>query len=122
MKRYCGAIPRSRIRTFRPLSRTRRNWPVRALRIFPWNILFETQDRREPSRRLCSSSPQRWLRSRYSTDEGLSGADDTVIASRSRSEDRVLVTLDLDFANVLAYPPAQHARIIVLRSKRLDKP
>ncbi len=56
-------------------------------------------------------------------DEGLSGADDTVIASRSRSEDRVLVTLVLDFANVLAYyPPAQHAGIIVLRSKRLDKP
>jgi len=55
-------------------------------------------------------------------DQGLSGADDTVIASRSRSEDRVLVTLDLDFANVLAYPPAQHAGIIVLRSKRLDKP
>ena len=55
-------------------------------------------------------------------DQGLSGADDTVIASRSRSEDRVLVTLDLDFANVLAYPPAQHAGMIVLRSKRLDKP
>ena len=55
-------------------------------------------------------------------DQDLPGADDAVIASRSRSEDRVLVTLDLDFANVLAYPPAQHAGMIVLRSKRLDKP
>ena len=55
-------------------------------------------------------------------DERLSGADDTVIASLSRAEDRVLVTLDLDFGNVLVYPPAQHAGIIVLRSKKLDKP
>ena len=44
-------------------------------------------------------------------DEGLSGADDTVIASRSRSEHRVLVT-----------PARAAAGIIVLRSKRLDKP
>lgn len=54
-------------------------------------------------------------------DERLAGADDTVIASRSRSDDRVLVTLDLDFSNVRAYPPAKHAGIIVLRPKRQDK-
>jgi predicted nuclease of predicted toxin-antitoxin system len=54
-------------------------------------------------------------------DERLAGADDTVIASRSRSDDRVLVTLDLDFSNVQSYPPAQHAGIIVLRPKRQDK-
>ena len=54
-------------------------------------------------------------------DERLVGADDSVIASRSRAEDRVLVTLDLDFSNIRAYPPSQHAGIIVLRSKRQDK-
>ena len=54
-------------------------------------------------------------------DERLAGVDDAVIASRSRSEDRVLVTLDLDFSNVFAYPPALHAGIIVLRPKRQDK-
>jgi predicted nuclease of predicted toxin-antitoxin system len=54
-------------------------------------------------------------------EECLAGADDSVIASRSRSDDRVLVTLDLDFSNVQAYPPAQHAGIIVLRPKRQDK-
>jgi len=32
-----------------------------------------------------------------------------------------LVTLDLDFANIRAYPPGEHAGIIVLRSKRQDK-
>ncbi len=54
-------------------------------------------------------------------DERMAGADDTVIASRSQAEERVLVTLDLDFSNVRAYPPARHAGIIVLRPKRQDK-
>ena len=54
-------------------------------------------------------------------DERLAGADDSVIASRSRAEDRVLVTLDLDFSNIRAYPPSRHAGIIVLRPKRQDK-
>jgi hypothetical protein len=47
-------------------------------------------------------------------DERLAGADDTVIASRSRADDRVLVTLDLDFSNVRAYPPAQQDKRTVL--------
>ena len=55
-------------------------------------------------------------------DEGLTGADDSVLAAGSRSEGRVLVTLDLDFANILAYPPADYGGIIVLRPKRQDKP
>jgi predicted nuclease of predicted toxin-antitoxin system len=38
-------------------------------------------------------------------DEDLSRADDDTVAGRSRSEDRILVTLDLDFANIRAYPP-----------------
>jgi predicted nuclease of predicted toxin-antitoxin system len=54
-------------------------------------------------------------------DERLAGAEDAVIASRSRSDERVLVTLDLDFSNVRAYPPAEHAGIIVLRPHRQDK-
>ena len=54
-------------------------------------------------------------------DERLVGADDSVIASRSRAEDRILATLDLDFSNIRAYPPSQHAGIIVLRPKRQGK-
>lgn len=53
--------------------------------------------------------------------EALSGAEDAVIASTSRSEDRILVTLDLDFANIRAYPPGEHAGIIILRMKQQDK-
>jgi predicted nuclease of predicted toxin-antitoxin system len=54
-------------------------------------------------------------------EERLTGADDSAIAFRVRSEGRVLVTLDLDFANIQAYPPAEYAGIIIVRSKRQDK-
>jgi predicted nuclease of predicted toxin-antitoxin system len=54
-------------------------------------------------------------------DEFLAGAEDSAIASRSQAEARVLVTLDLDFGNIHAYPPSQHAGIIVLRPKKQDK-
>lgn len=54
-------------------------------------------------------------------DEILTGADDSAIAVRSRAEGRALITLDLDFANIRAYPPAEYDGIIILRSKRQDK-
>jgi len=54
-------------------------------------------------------------------DEGFSGADDSAIAARLRAEDRVLVTLDLDFGNIRSYPPAEHSGIIVLRLRKQDK-
>jgi predicted nuclease of predicted toxin-antitoxin system len=54
-------------------------------------------------------------------DESLSGADDETIANSVRAEARILLTLDLDFANIRAYPPEQHPGIIVLRLKTQDK-
>lgn len=54
-------------------------------------------------------------------DEDLTGADDDTVASASQAEDRILVTLDLDFANIRAYPPGEHTGIIVLRVKSQDK-
>ena len=54
-------------------------------------------------------------------DEFLSGADDQTISDLVQKEGRILVTLDLDFANIRAYPPDQHAGIIVLRLKGQDK-
>ncbi len=54
-------------------------------------------------------------------DEALSGTADEILAAHARSEARVLVTLDLDFANIQAYPPCRHAGIIVLRLNRQDK-
>jgi predicted nuclease of predicted toxin-antitoxin system len=55
-------------------------------------------------------------------DEDLTGANDETVAGSSRSEGRILVTLDLDFANIRAYPPGEHAGIVVLRVKHQDKP
>jgi predicted nuclease of predicted toxin-antitoxin system len=55
------------------------------------------------------------------SSERLTGAEDSVLAAKSRSEGRALVTLDLDFANIRAYPPAEYAGIIVLRPKKQDK-
>jgi predicted nuclease of predicted toxin-antitoxin system len=54
-------------------------------------------------------------------DEDLTGADDAVLAARCQSEGRALVTLDMDFSNIRAYPPAEHAGIIVLRPRSQDK-
>ena len=54
-------------------------------------------------------------------DEAMSGATDETVARRARLETRVLVTLDLDFANIHAYPPGKHAGIVVLRPKVQDK-
>lgn len=54
-------------------------------------------------------------------DQELAGKDDATIASRVRGEQRILVTADLDFANIRAYPPEDHPGLIVLRLKRQDK-
>jgi hypothetical protein len=51
------------------------------------------------------------------TDERLTGAEDSAIALKAQGEGRVLITLDLDFANIRACPPAEYAGIIVGRSK-----
>jgi predicted nuclease of predicted toxin-antitoxin system len=56
------------------------------------------------------------------SEEKLSGAGDSALSELCRAEDRVLMTLDLDFANVQAYPPKSHPGIVVFRSKSQDKP
>lgn len=48
-------------------------------------------------------------------DQGLRGRDDREIANVCRREARILVSLDLDFANILDYPPEQYPGLIVLR-------
>jgi len=54
-------------------------------------------------------------------EESLSGAADSALLERCRAETRVLMTLDLDFANVQAHPVGTHAGILVFRSKSQDK-
>lgn len=53
--------------------------------------------------------------------QGMGGATDAEVIEAVTREGRVLVTLDLDFADIRAYPPYELPGIIVLRVKRLDR-
>ena len=55
-------------------------------------------------------------------DQHLGGYPDTDIAAICKSELRVLVTLDTDFANILAYPPEDFPGIVVIRTEDQAKP
>jgi predicted nuclease of predicted toxin-antitoxin system len=55
-------------------------------------------------------------------DQTLSGEQDPTVFEVCQKEHRVLMTLDLDFANIQAYPPKSAAGIVVLRLLRQDKP
>jgi predicted nuclease of predicted toxin-antitoxin system len=51
----------------------------------------------------------------------LGGSTDPTIASVCQREGRVLITLDLDFADIKTYPPNRYPGIVVLRLARQDK-
>ena len=53
------------------------------------------------------------------SEQGLGGATDRELSKACRREKRCLITLDLDFTNVLAYPPQDYSGIVVLRPPRL---
>jgi predicted nuclease of predicted toxin-antitoxin system len=48
-------------------------------------------------------------------DQGLRGREDHEIADACRREGRVLISLDLDFSNILMFPPEDYPGLIVLR-------
>ena len=48
-------------------------------------------------------------------EQALGGQPDERVIDVCRGEHRALITLDLDFSNILAYPPAQFAGVVVLR-------
>ena len=54
-------------------------------------------------------------------DQELRGAADPAIAKVCQDEQRILVTLDLDFSNIKAYPPQDYYGIIILRLARQDR-
>jgi predicted nuclease of predicted toxin-antitoxin system len=54
-------------------------------------------------------------------DQKLTGSDDSVLFERCQAEGRILLTLDLDFGNVRAYPPRSHSGVVVFRSNTQDK-
>ena len=48
-------------------------------------------------------------------DEGIGGATDAAVARVCIAEERALVTQDLDFADIMAYPPGEYPGILVFR-------
>ena len=55
-------------------------------------------------------------------DQKMDGQPDPQVADVCRSEQRVLVTLDLDFADIRNYPPVNYHGIVVLRPSSQAKP
>ena len=51
-------------------------------------------------------------------DEGLGGATDTSIYVACLSEQRILLTMDLDFSDARRFPPDKLPGVVVLRPKR----
>ena len=54
-------------------------------------------------------------------EQGLGGADDARIYQLCQDEQRALITLDVDFANVQAYDPKSSFGVSVLRLARQDR-
>ena len=54
-------------------------------------------------------------------DQSLVGRADTEIAAVCATENRAIVTLDLDFSDIRTYPPASYAGIVVLRVSRQER-
>ena len=52
--------------------------------------------------------------------EEISGATDAALALICQAETRILITLDIDFADIRAYPPNEYPGVIVLRLKQTD--
>jgi len=48
-------------------------------------------------------------------DEGLGGEEDPPVLKAATDERRILLTFDLDFADIRQYPPGTHAGIVVFR-------
>jgi len=55
-------------------------------------------------------------------DQQLEGCADSDIAIICQREQRCLITLDTDFADIRSYPPEQFSGLIVLRLHQQDKP
>jgi predicted nuclease of predicted toxin-antitoxin system len=56
------------------------------------------------------------------THQRLGGRPDSHLAVTCKAESRVLVSLDTDFANIVAYPPRDHHGLIVIRTHDQSKP
>jgi len=55
-------------------------------------------------------------------EQSLNGALDERVIDACTQEGRALVSMDLDFANIRAYPPSHYSGIVVLRPQNQGHP
>jgi predicted nuclease of predicted toxin-antitoxin system len=55
-------------------------------------------------------------------DQNMVGDLDPRVASVCKSEERALITLDLDFSHIRTYPPSEYPGMIILRPRTQSKP
>lgn len=56
------------------------------------------------------------------SDHHEAGERDALLIRSCQQNESILVTLDVDFADIRSYPPSDYPGIIVFRVNRLDKP
>lgn len=79
---------------------------------------------------LDSSTPRRYLHllsewgylAELSSAHIAKDAPDSEVLALAARFNAVLLTVDLDFSNIMDYPPSQHGGIIVLRYQPEDEP
>lgn len=52
--------------------------------------------------------------------EDISGISDDNLIEKCKEENKILITVDLGFGNILKHPPHSHNGIILLKSDKLD--
>jgi len=50
--------------------------------------------------------------------QGLAGQPDSAVWQAARREKRLLITMDLDFADIRRFPPGPHGGLLILRPSR----
>ncbi len=55
-------------------------------------------------------------------DQHMIGELDPRVASVCKSEERAIISLDLDFSDIRTYPPSEYPGIVILRPRTQSKP
>ena len=55
-------------------------------------------------------------------EQRMGGAGDAAVARACSAEERILLTLDMDFSDVRVYPPGNYPGLVVFRLRDQDKP
>ena len=73
---------------------------------------FKLDENLGPS--IQSILTRRHLDARSVTEEDLGGAEDPAVLAAALVEQRILITMDQDFGNVLLYPPGRTSGVAIL--------